>query len=186
MYPTIANDVAPPPVEGDSPGSGLLGRVDVPVAGAELVLSSGRRYELLATPEGDRLTVRGREGGVVLHVLVTAAGPRLAFEGADIEIVAAGKLALSGQDVSIDSRGSLALSAQGDCTTTIAGNRRTRIAAEDRLEAASLQVQANEGPLELRAAGRIALDGEHIGLNDDPCPRPFDWSTLAGGPTRET
>ena len=27
--------------------------------------------------------------------------------------------------------------------------------------------------------GRIALDGEHIGLNDDPLPRPFAWSALA-------
>jgi hypothetical protein len=26
---------------------------------------------------------------------------------------------------------------------------------------------------------KIALDGEHIGLNDDPLPQPFPWSALA-------
>jgi hypothetical protein len=34
----------------------------------------------------------------------------------------------------------------------------------------------------VRAMGRIALDGEHIGLNDDPAPQPFGWSEIAGGP----
>jgi len=32
----------------------------------------------------------------------------------------------------------------------------------------------------VRAMGRIALDGEHIGLNDDPLPQPFAWSASAG------
>jgi hypothetical protein len=37
----------------------------------------------------------------------------------------------------------------------------------------------------VRALGRIALDGEHVGLNDDPLPRPFAWSAIAEGPDAE-
>jgi hypothetical protein len=44
------------------------------------------------------------------------------------------------------------------------------------LEAAAIEQQASEGGVAVRAAGRIALDGEHIGLNDDPSPEPFRWS----------
>lgn len=185
MDTRIANDVLPLEVTEPPPPSGVLGRVEIPVTGAELSLSSGRRYELLASPEGDRLTVRGRGGDVLLRVLMTDAGPLLAFESAEIEIAAAGTLALSGRDVSIEARRSLSLTAGGDCTQAIKGARHTRVGAADRLEAESVQLQANEGAVEMRAAGRIALDGEHIGLNDDPCPRPFEWSTAAADGDRE-
>lgn len=177
----IANDVTPADVEEPSPPSGLLGRVDVPVRQAELALSSGRRYELAALPEGDRLTVRGRGGAVLLRVLMTEQGPVLAFESASVEITAAGALRLSGHDVSIEARGSLALGAKGDCTMAIDGQRHTRVCGPDRLEAGEVQLQASHGDAQVRAAGRIALDGEHIGLNDDPCPQPFSWSALACG-----
>lgn len=180
MDSMISNDVFPEPLGEPPPPSGVLGKVDIPVTGAELSLSSGRRYELVAAPEGDRLTVRGRGGHVLLRVLMTDAGPLLSFEGADIEIAAAGTLALSGRDVAIEARRSLSLTSGGDCTQTITGTRHTRVGAADRLEAESVQLQANEGAVEVRAAGRIALDGEHIGLNDDPCPRPFEWSAVAG------
>jgi hypothetical protein len=165
--------------------STLLSSVDVPVNGADLALISGRRYELTACPEGDRLTVRGRGGAVLLRVLMTDAGPVLSFESADIEIAAAGKLAFSATDVSIEAARSLSLQAGGDCNTTVAGTRHTRVGATDRLEAAAIQLQASEGAAAIRAAGRIALDGEHIGLNDDPCPQPFSWSALAGGVTAD-
>jgi len=70
----------------------------------------------------------------------------------------------------------------GDVEEQIGGGWHTRITGADRLEAATIQAQASEGAIELRAAGRIALDGEHIGLNDDTCPTPFGWSAIAGGP----
>ncbi len=179
----IANDAVPVEIDEPVPPSGLLGKVDVPVDGVELTLSSGLRYDLRSLPDGDRLTVRARGGAVLLRVLMTDAGPLLSFESADIEIAAAGKLALSATDVSIEAARSLSLRAGGDCNTTVAGTRHTRVGTTDRLEAGAVQLQASEGAAEIRAAGRIALDGEHIGLNDDPCPQPFSWSALAGGVT---
>lgn len=180
----VANDVVAAGVEEPQSPSSLLGRIDVPVAGAELTLASGRRYELASGPEGDRLTVRGRNGAVLLHVRMTDAGPVLSFTGADIEIAAARRLALSADDVSIEARRSMETHVEGDATHTVAGTRHTRVRGPDRLEAASVHLQANEGAVELRAVGTIAIDGQHIGLNDDPCPEPFGWSALAGGPEK--
>ena len=50
------------------------------------------------------------------------------------------------------------------------------------MEAANVEIQANTGAVGVRAMGRIALDGEHIGLNDDPAPQPFAWSGIADTP----
>ncbi len=182
MNPKVANDVLPEGPEELEPPSGLLGRVDVPVQGANLALSSGRRYELVALPEGDRLTVRSRGGSVLLRVLMTESGPLLAFESADVELAATGRLSLSAGEISIDARRSLTLSSGGDCTNRVTGTRHTRIGAADRLEAETVQIQASDGAVELRAAGRIAINGDHVGLNDDPCPHPFEWSAVATGP----
>ncbi|WP_104979670.1 hypothetical protein [Sorangium cellulosum] len=56
---------------------------DAPVAAAVVTLSSGRRYEIEATPSGDRLIVRGKGGGPVLQVEITDAGPVLTFAAPD-------------------------------------------------------------------------------------------------------
>lgn len=164
---------APPPI---------LERVDSPVAAASIALTSGRRYELSAQPEGDRLTVVGRKGEVLLRITMTDKGPLLSFESAEIEIAAARKLALSADDVELVARRSMSTTVGGDARETVAGTRHAQIQGEDRVEAAAVALQASERGVEVRAMGRIALDGEHVGLNDDPAPRPFEWSTIAGGP----
>jgi hypothetical protein len=178
------NEGVSPELDEAAPPSGLRRTGNIPAQGAELVSASGRRFKLVATPDGERLTVRARGGQVLLRVLVTDAGPVLVFESADLEVAAAGTLVLSGGEVSIHARAGLSLRAGGNCTTAIAGSRHTRVGAADKLEAAAVQLQASEGAAEIRAARRIALDGEHIGLNDDPCPRPFEWSSVGGGPSR--
>lgn len=66
-------------------------------------------------------------------------------------------------------------------TQTIAGTRQTSVRGPERLEASAIELQANEQAVQLRAAGRIGLDGEHIGLNDEPCLQPFAWSAIAAG-----
>ncbi|MGK3981739.1 hypothetical protein WME99_01785 [Sorangium sp. So ce136] len=49
------------------------------VPSATVSLSSGRRYMIEATPSGDRLVVRGRDGELVLQMEITDAGPVLSF-----------------------------------------------------------------------------------------------------------
>jgi hypothetical protein len=67
----------------------------------------------------------------------------------------------------------------------VAGDHHVRVGGDERVEAANVQLQANAGAVAVRALGRIALDGEHIGLNDDPLPQPFAWSAIAAGPDAE-
>ncbi|WP_437758752.1 hypothetical protein [Sorangium sp. So ce1389] len=52
---------------------------DALVPSATVSLSSGRRYMIEATPSGDRLVVRGRDGELVLQMEITDAGPVLSF-----------------------------------------------------------------------------------------------------------
>lgn len=159
--------------EGDT-----LSAVDMPARSAEVVLASGRRYELEAGAEADRLTVRGRGGQVVLRIQITDRGPVLSFSSAEIELSAARELRLTAERVSIAAKGSIEVESGGALTERV-GSHHTQVAGEERLEAASVEMQANEGHLRARARRSIALDADHIGLNDEPLPGPFDWSAPA-------
>jgi hypothetical protein len=156
-----------------------LDDVEAPLGAASVTLVSGRRYELEAGSDADRVTIRGRTGEVVLRIEVTDAGPVLSFSGASIEIAATRRLHLAAEEVAIDARRDLALSSGGSLEERIGGHHHTHVAGDERLEAASVEIQANTGAVGVRAMGRIGLDGEHIGLNDDPMPQPFGWSAIA-------
>ena len=135
-----------------------------------ITLRSGRRVELAAGDVADRIVVRSASGRVLLRVAVTDNGPLLAFESAEIELSARNKLSLSAPSVAINA---------DDLETTVRNNRHAHIAGEDRLEAGAVAIQANEGSVGVRAMDRVALDADHIGLNDMPCPTPFAWSDIA-------
>ncbi|MCK6586328.1 MAG: hypothetical protein L6Q76_01965 [Polyangiaceae bacterium] len=156
----------------------LLEQVNEPVRSADLTLTSGRRYEINAEGDRDKVTVRGRGGDIVLRIEVTDAGPVLSFSGASIDIAAAGKLRLKAEEVVVEAAGNIALAAGGSLRESVGGHHHTRVGGEERIEAAGVAMQANERSVEVRAMGKIALDGEHIGLNDDPLPQPFAWSAL--------
>jgi hypothetical protein len=162
-----------------------LDEVEAPVPGAALTLTSGRRYDLEAGAEADRLVVRSRGGEIVLRIEITDAGPVLSFSGASIELAATQGLRLAAREVSIEATGDVLLSAGGSLHERIAGEHHTRVDGNEWAEAATVQLQANVGAVGVRAMGRIALDGEHIGLNDDPEPKPFPWSAIAGGPEQD-
>ncbi len=157
----------------------LLDQIEPPVPAAEVTLTSGRRYDLQAGPDADRLVIRSRGGEVVLRIEVTDAGPVLSFSGASLELEATRRLRLAAQEVSVEAAGDVSLSAGGSLRENVAGDHHTTVAGDERVEAANVQVQASMGAVGMRAQGRIALDGEHIGLNDDPLPKPFAWSTIA-------
>ncbi len=163
----------------------LLDEIEAPASNASILLGSGRRYELETGPDADRLVIRARNGEVVLRIEVTDAGPVLSFSGASVELHATQRLRLAAREVSVEATGDVSLSAGGSMREHIAGDHHTRVAGDERVEAANVQLQANEGTVGVRAIGRIGLDGDHIGLNDDPLPKPFEWSAIAGGPVDE-
>jgi len=121
----------------------------------EIVLSSSISLKIIDGPSGPILQIRA---------------PRIVLEAEDT-------LELRAGTVCIKSLGDLAFEARR--IETEATERTTSISGADRLEAGVIEAQASEGALSLKAQGPIALDGEHIGLNDDPCPRPFSWSQRA-------
>jgi hypothetical protein len=144
-----------------------------------LTLPSGRHVAIDSAPHADRLTVRSRTGEIVLRVELTDAGPVLSFTGATIELAATRALRLRADQVDVLALGDITVSAGGALRERVGADHHTLVGGAERLEAARVEVQANEGAVAVRAMQHIALDGEHIGLNDDPEPAPFAWSAIA-------
>lgn len=180
--PLSASPTAPTPADPiDAPADAPipLDQVAEPVASADLVLTSGRRYALEAGSDADRLTIRSRTGDVVLRIEVTDRGPVLSFASADIDIAAARNLRLAAERVDIEAKSDLSMKAGGSLTEHAAGDHHVSARGDARVEAAAVEVQASSNGVGIRAMRAIRLDGEHIGLNDDPEPAPFAWSDLA-------
>jgi hypothetical protein len=163
----------------------VLDHVELPVSHAELVLTSGRSVELSAAAEEDRITVRNPDGKIVLRIGLCDAGAVLELCGPELELRAPERLTLAAKDIVLRAERNLELSVGRDLREIVAGVRHVEVQGPDRLEAAAVELQANEGSVCLRAMEAVKLDGEHIGLNDDPCPRPFAWSRIAAAETAD-
>lgn len=157
----------------------LLDRVDAPLDAAHVTLTSGRNYELRADGARDQVTIRGSEGQVILRIEVTDAGPVLSFSGASIDLVATKKMRIEAEDLALQAKRTMVVETGGSLEERIHGDHHTRVDGDERLEAAAIELQANKKAVSVRAMEKISLDGERIGLNDDPHPQPFPWSKLA-------
>jgi hypothetical protein len=157
----------------------LLERVDAPVEATNVTLTSGRHYEMRVDGSRDQLTIRSSEGNIVLRIEVTDAGPVLSFSGASIDFVASRKMRIEAEEVSLHAKRDMLLDAGGSLHERVGGDHHTRVEGAERLEASAVEMQANAHSVAVRAMQKISLDGEHIGLNDDPLPQPFPWSTIA-------
>jgi hypothetical protein len=162
-----------------SAGAALLADVIEPCEAARVALTSGRTVEIESGGERDRIVVRAPRGEVVLRIEVTDAGPVLSFSSAEIELHSAGALRLDAATIEIASRGDVSIDAAGSLRQHVGGHLHTRVGADARLEAANVELLADDGHVDVLAIERVRLDGEHIGLNDNPAPRPFPWSRAA-------
>jgi uncharacterized protein (DUF2345 family) len=158
----------------------LLRDVELPTRHAALTMASGRRYEVVTQEDGvDRLRIHAGGGQLVLAVEVTDAGPILRVTGAVLQLEASRSLRMAAPEIAFESSGATTLCAGGDLVTVVGGDQHTRVSGAQRSEARAIELQASDGHVAVRARERIALDGEHIGLNDDPLPQPFGWSAIA-------
>ncbi|MEP7120948.1 MAG: hypothetical protein ABJE95_08570 [Byssovorax sp.] len=159
-----------------------LAEVDAPLESSQVTLTSGRRYELEAGSEKDTLVIRARGGTVLLRIEVSDEGPVLSFSSAAIELTSTRRLHLCADEIAIEANRDLQLSVGGALTEKVGGDHHLRVGGAERVEASAIELQANTASVAVRAMGKIALDGEHIGLNDDPALQPFPWSEIADGP----
>ena len=172
-------------VHAAAPGP-ALDDVEAPLESSQITLTSGRRYELEAGGEKDRLTICGRGGAVILRIEVTDEGPILSFSSAAVELTATRRLHLCADEIEVEARRDLTVAVGGALTEKVGGDHHLLVGGDERVEAAAIELQANTRSVSVRAMGRIALDGEHIGLNDDPAPQPFPWSEIADGPEEQS
>lgn len=134
-------------------------------------LSRGRSLEVETDGQHDRLTIRAASGAIVLAIEVGDHGPVLRFEAAELQLAATRALRLSAETIEVE--------AKGDLNTKVGGTHHTRVEGAERLEAARIELQANEEEVVIRAREDIRIDGEHIGLNDDLAPAPLPWTAAA-------
>lgn len=164
----------------------VLDEIDAPLESSQVTLTSGRRYELETAGEKDRLTIRARGGAVILRIEVTDDGPILSFTSAAVELTSTRRLHLCADEIELETKRDLRLAVGGALTETVGGDHHLRVNGAERVEASAIELQANTKSVAVRAMGKIALDGEHIGLNDDPAPQPFPWSEIADGPEEQS
>lgn len=145
--------------------------IEGPPQPTEVKLPSGRLMDIASSPQGDRIEIRSLTGDVVLRVLVSDEGPIFSFKGGQLELAADSDLKLKGRRVIV--------AAREDMLVEVGGDRHSRVAGADRVEAAKIEMQANEERVAIRARENVAIDAEHIGLNDEPLPAPFSWSKAA-------
>ena len=118
----------------------------------------------------DKLSVR---------VVMTERGPVFELAGAEVAVRATERIELSSRDVAIHASNTLSLSSDGDASTRVGGSRHTHVRGSERLEAGTVEVQANDADLGLRARGDVRVDGDHVHLNGLDVPAPFPWSEPA-------
>jgi adhesin HecA-like repeat protein len=135
--------------------------VKMPTATTEITLASGRAIQVNDGPEGELLTVRSREGVCVLSVVLTDTGPVLRFEAAALQVVTTHSIDIACQDLRVH-----------------AGNKLS-------LEARSLDLQATQGGITVRAEDDVAIDGERVLLNSADRPQQLSWEQFWSGPGRE-
>lgn len=140
-------------------------------APSEVRLPSGRYMRISAQGASDELEIRGHGGEIVMRVTVDERGPVFRFQSARVAIDAESDLELRGRRVVMASR--------EDMLVEVGGDHHTRVAGAEHLEAARVEVQANEEHVAIRARENVAIDCELIGLNDEPIPAPFPWSQAA-------
>jgi hypothetical protein len=158
----------------------ILQKVELPPSRADVTMASRRRYEVLTGDDGnDALRIFGADGQVLLRVMVTDDGPVLSVTGVALQLEASRAIRIAAPEIALQSTRNMTIRAGGDLCAEVAGNHHLRVGGDHRSEAGAIEMQASEGHVGVRALGGIALDGEHIGLNDDPLPRPFGWSAIA-------
>jgi hypothetical protein len=173
---------ARPRADGEPEVERILRQVELPTTRADVTMASRRRYEVRTGDDGnDALRIFGADGQVLLRVTVTDDGPVLSVTGVALQLEATRAIRIAAPEISLESEREMTLRAGGDLRAEVAGNHHLRVGGDHRSEASRIEMQASEGPVGVRALGGIALDGEHIGLNDDPLPRPFEWSSIANG-----
>jgi hypothetical protein len=165
---------------GETPSSSLLQRAELPSCRASVAMTSGRRYRISSDGDGaDRLVVTSDSGAVVLSIEVTDRGPVLTFTSAEVRLQATETLRLQAREVEVHSAGDMRVDVAGALRERIGSDHHLQVHGTERVEAHALELQASSGHVGVRAMHGIALDGEHIGLNDDPLPQPFAWSAIA-------
>lgn len=155
-------------------------------ATSRLTTAAGRQLEVNDEGGGrERLLIRAAGGKVLLQVTFDDDAALIEIEQAEVELRATARLLLSADEVVVRAATKLSLHSGGDMEVNAGGNAHTVVAGVERRESSSVEWQATGGGVDLRARDEIAMDGDHIALNDRTQREMFGWTKLDPLASRE-
>lgn len=153
----------------------VLETIDEPVAASAFVLTSGRRIEAEARPDGDFLRVSAPGGDVLLSVLVTPRGPVLRFEAADLELSAMHKVEIACETFELRAKQGVVLETDGSLTEHVQGDVTRQTGGRARQVARDIDLVAEPGTIGIRANDDVDVRGERVRLNCESAPMARTW-----------
>lgn len=123
----------------------------------ELPLSLNRSLGIERTEEGDRITICSPANQVELEIVLTANGPILRFNSADLQLKSTGKVMVDCEDFHVKARGTIIQESDGDMTH--------RSKEQLSIVGKACSVCSRRGDVNLTANDDVRVKGERILLN---------------------
>ncbi len=129
-------------------------------------LSFGRKLKVTSHEGlGDQITLSDPGGKVELQILITARGPVLRFETADLQISSKGKIRFQCEDFEVHAHHEIKQTSEGDFRQQVSGNAHVDVKGDLDAEARTCSLSASRGNINLNANDDIKMKSERILLN---------------------
>lgn len=128
-------------------------------------LPSGRVLEVTAAGAVDVVTIKSPSGQVELAVTLTADGPRLRFESAELELAATREVRVDCDRFTVRAKRDITHHAGGDFVQHIGGESRSEVRGKLTTRSLEACIEATRGNVNLEANDDVRLLGERIKLN---------------------
>jgi hypothetical protein len=135
---------------------------------------SGYHAEIRRGRSEESLTLRTRDGQLMLAIEMTDRGPLLRLSGGALQISAASTLSLEASHLELSAE-SATVDVRGDLVERVGGDASREVAGGASLLARDIALQATRGGVAVKANDDVDLDGERVRLNCDPAPMPLSW-----------
>ncbi len=129
-------------------------------------LSFGRKLKVTSQEGlGDQITLSDPGGRVELQILITARGPVLRFEAADLQISSKGKIQFQCEDLEVHAHHEIKQVCEGNFFQEVSGNVHMDVKGDLDTEARTCSLSASRGNINLNANDDIKMKSERILLN---------------------
>jgi hypothetical protein len=135
---------------------------------------SGHQAEIVSGRSEESLTLRTRDGQLMLAIEMTDQGPLLRLSGGALQISAASTLSLEAKHLELSAE-SVAVNVRDDLVERVGGDASREVAGSSSLRARDVGIEATRGGVAVHANDDVDVKGERVRLNSDDPPMPVSW-----------